>query len=266
MASTRFSTRHGLSPSQPDKFEYETAPNELRLAAIQFAADLGVPADFIRAKLLDIINAPREPQFWTDPRYVVEETQRQISKAEWFEVYDFIEAIARWFMANGMTVGERYESKLNRFFERHGIGWQLRGTRIEARGPEAFEAVVAQARMIIDGHGLQTAHRELHEALLDLSRRPQPDVTGAVQHAAAALECVAREVTADPKATLGEILSRYPAVLPPVLSQALAKLWGFASETARHIREGRTPGRGEAQLVVGICAVVAEFLLANRQQ
>jgi len=47
---------------------------------------------------------------------------------------------------------------------------------------------------------------KIHEALQDLSRRPQPDLTGALQHALAALECLARDVTGENKPTLGQLM------------------------------------------------------------
>lgn len=76
----------------------------------------------------------------------------------------------------------------------------------------------------------------------------------------AALECTAREATDDPRATLGEILKRYPDVLPKPLDDSMVKMWGYASEMARHIREGRTPSRAEAELVVGVSAAACSYL------
>ena len=61
--------------------------------------------------------------------------------------------------------------------------------RLESRGQEAFETAVDNARLALDEADLTTAKQEIHEALRDLSRRPDPDLTGAVQHAMAALEC-----------------------------------------------------------------------------
>src|SRR5207237_803048 len=77
--------------------------------------------------------------------------------------------------------------------------------------------------------GKETAHNELQEALKDISRRPEPDATGAVQHSMAALECVAKDVTGEHKATLGQILARHATVVPKPLDVAVDKLWGFAS-------------------------------------
>jgi hypothetical protein len=76
----------------------------------------------------------------------------------------------------------------------------------------------------------------------------------------AALECVAREVTGDRTKTLGDILKRHLDLVPKPLDDSLAKMWGFASEFARHVREDREVKREEAQLVLGIAASVAAYL------
>lgn len=114
---------------------------------------------------------------------------------------------------------------------------------------------------ILGESGQSTAGTELHEAIQDLSRRPEPDPTGAVQHAMAALECVAREITGDSKATLGEIIKRFPDAIPKPLDSAIDKAWGFASEQGRHIREGRAPERDEAELIVGLAAALCTYLV-----
>jgi hypothetical protein len=96
--------------------------------------------------------------------------------------------------------------------------------------------------------------------LLDLSRRPEPDITGAIQHAMAALECVARDVSGEPKLTLGEIIKRHAVLIPAPLDQAIERTWGYSSERGRHLREGRNPDMDEAQLIVGLSAVVITYL------
>lgn len=86
-------------------------------------------------------------------------------------------------------------------------------------------------------------------------------MTGAIQHALAAVECVARDVTGDPKATLGEILKRHPGLVPPPLDDLLKKAWGFTSEQGRHLKEGRLPGFEEAELLVGIAGAACLYLV-----
>lgn len=104
-----------------------------------------------------------------------------------------------------------------------------------------------------------TASSELDQALKDLSRR-QPDITGAIQHSAAALESVIREVASDYKGSFANVLIRHPDLVPKPIDQAVSKVWGYASETARHVREGRLPGLSEASFLVGLVALVSIYL------
>ena len=106
--------------------------------------------------------------------------------------------------------------------------------------------------------GFQRAANELREALGDISRRPVPDSTGAIQHAMAALEATAREVTGQPNPTLGKLVSRLS--LPPPLDQAVHKLWGYASDRGRHVREQQTIDATEAELIVSVAGSLCAFL------
>lgn len=189
------------------------------------------------------------------------EVRKLLDGCAWFEVYDIIEAIfdALW-RGEGGARYETFTEDVNTYFVRKGIGWQLRDGRIEVRGPEVFEALVQPTADRLGAAGLTTASAEIHEALRDLARRPVPDVTGAVQHAIAAVECIARKASGDPKATLGEILKRFPDLVPRPLDAALEKAWGYASEFGRHLHEGRVPSYDEAELVVMVSAAIAAYL------
>lgn len=59
-----------------------------------------------------------------------------------------------------------------------------------------------------------------------------------------------REVTGDTKSTLGDLMKKFPKVIPCPLDQAVTKIWGLTSEQGRHLREGQAPEYLEAELVV----------------
>lgn len=141
------------------------------------------------------------------------------------------------------------------------MGWEIKQGTLIARGSEAFALATGHATEVMRQHGAPTAANEVHEALRDISRRPHADVTGAIQHAMAALECVAREVggTTD---TLGPAIRRLN--LPAPLDQAVEKLWGFTSQQWRHILEGRQPQFEEAELVVTAASALSVYLLRRR--
>jgi hypothetical protein len=128
------------------------------------------------------------------------------------------------------------------------------------RGDDIFEKSVAIVSEVLENAQLQTARSEMIEALKDLSRRPTADITGAIQHSLACLECVCREVTGDKKATLGELIKKFPGTVPKPLDVAIEKIWGFTSEQGRHLREGNQPDFLEAELVVEVTAAVATYL------
>ncbi len=94
----------------------------------------------------------------------------------------------------------------------HGIGWQMIDGRILYRGSESFGETTREAGEVLAAAGRPAAANEIHEALADISRRPVPDVTGAIQHAIAALECTARVVSGEPNLTLGRLVPHLNSV------------------------------------------------------
>lgn len=59
----------------------------------------------------------------------------------------------------------------------------------------------------------------------------------------------------------GKIVKRNPGIVPRPLDDAVTKVWGYSSENARHGREGRKLDLEEAQLIVGLAAVLAGYLV-----
>ena len=188
--------------------------------------------------------------------------------AQWFKVYDIIEATYaqmsehddRQHITGDSRSSLRFAHEINAEMVDTGIGWELVDGEIVTRGEESFQSAVSETTSALNETGRPTAARHVHEALQAMSRRPEPDLSGAVYHAMGSLEAVARDLVRDEKATLGEILKRYPDLLPPPLDKALSQIWGFASNEARHVVEGREPSREEAELVVGLSATLATYL------
>jgi hypothetical protein len=223
--------------------------------------ELDLSPGTVRSALCAVLRQLPDPNNWTPYPNIWEECQQLMYGAPWYRVYDFVELFHdRLANSQDPDRAEQWAASVNEYFVEAGVGWRLVDGQLESRGQEAFETAVDTARRALDDATLTTAKQEIHEALHDLSRRPDPDLTGAVQHAMAALECTAREAAEDPRATLGEILRRYPDVVPKPLDESLSRMWGYASEMARHIREGRTPSRAEAELVVTVAAAVCSYL------
>jgi hypothetical protein len=261
-----FSDRLRLTPPDADITVRYDAPEELRSVVVSIAYECGFRPKDLRTVICGVLRLREDPGNWSEYPNIDDELRRHLERCEWFEVYDIVEQLALILAHSGRSTPEgvpgsvHFEAELNKYFRRRGIGWQLHEGRLETRGSEDFEYVLNQTEQTLRGQGRPTAATEIREAIRDLSRRPEPDATGAIQHALAALECVARDATGDPKSTLGSILQRNPTLVPPPLNQALEKLWGFASEQGRHLREGRAPDYLEAEVAVQAALAVANYL------
>ena len=265
--SKPFSKRHGYAqPHETEIMVRQDAPHELRGVIVDLANDCGYSPTTLRPVVCRLLKKRSDPSNWSDYPNVNDEVHELIDACVWYRVYDVIEGIAQSMQeAPHLYDAEKFENELNDYFLENGIGWKLADGKIEVRGQESFEETLQSAELQLETEGFATARNELSEALRDLSRRPTPDNTGAIQHSMAALECVAREVCGDEKATLGDITKRYPGLIPRPLDGAISKAWGYASENARHIREGREPTFEEAQLVVGMSAAVATYLAKKHE-
>jgi hypothetical protein len=268
-----FSRRHGHRVRREITIR-EGAPPEFREALIVTLHDLGLTYTQIRAIVCPVLRRLPDPNNWSEVPNVRDEVAELVMGCEWFRVYDICEAAHRYLRNEGPGIrdyaqepADDLNTRLNELFEELGIGWQMADGQIVTRGPEEFERAVQEAVERVEEAGHQTPRRELEEARRDLSRRPEPDITGTVQHCMAALECTARLVSGDERATLGDIIQRHAARIgiPRPLDNAIERMWGYASEMARHVREGRVPTREEAELLLNMSAALISYLLQRNQ-
>lgn len=259
-----FSSRHRYAGGAKEITVREDAPEDFRFFVLETARELGLGPKAIRPVLCRVLRRKPDEDNWSEYPNIWMEVQRLLYECDWFRVYDVVEAvyaqITRDDHVYGRDQAQQFETAINSFFVEEGIGWQLANGQITTRGDEAFETVVTDAQTRLQVSDRPTAAKHIKDALDCLSRRPEPNAAGAVYHAMGSLECVARDVAGDPKATLGEVLKRYPGLLPKPLDTALSQVWGYASNEARHVQEGREISRTEAELVVGLSATISRYL------
>ena len=259
-----FSKRNRYSTGAKEITIREGAPENLRYFVLETASELDWTPASVRPVLCRVLRVPPDANNWSEYPNISGEVDGLMYGCEWFKVYDIIEALyAAMAKHDGTTMSRsahQFAEALNEFLIEEGIGWQLVNGHIVTRGTEAFEAMVTEATSALEASERPTAAKHLHEALQDLSRRPQADLPGAVYHAMGALECVACDLTGDAKATLGEAVKRNPGLLPKPLDTALSQIWGYASNEARHVQEGREINREEAELLVWLAAALSTYL------
>jgi hypothetical protein len=258
-----FSRRHGFSSGSNGSLIYHDAPESVRVGLLTIIHDtMGTPPSGMRSIVCGALRVRPDPGNWSEYPNIWGEVEGLVFDADWYEVYDIIEAFATAFIRHGRQA-DQFEELVNGLLIDEGIGWRLNCARLEMHGDEALESVLGETEEELEESGFRVAAKELKEARSDLSRRPEPDLSGAVHHAMAALESIAREASGSPKLTLGEIIKKRPSLIPAPVDDAAAKLWGFASEQARHARESRDLAWEETLLIVGVAGALCSYLNAK---
>lgn len=192
---------------------------------------------------------------WAENEFMKSEVQTILESCPWYRIYDIIEAFyVKIHDKNG------FEKDINEYFVEKGIGWKLVNGIIQTRGDKLFEEEIKEAVNLLRDVNLKTSENEIREALKDMSKRPNPDITGSVQHSIAALECLCREITGEKKSTLGKLIKEHPNIVPSPLNKVISEIFGFSSEQGRHLREGGEPNYEEAELVVHLSASLCSYL------
>jgi hypothetical protein len=263
--SQSFSKRHNYVPCNVEIQVREDAPPSFRYWLPRLAMRHGMSPDAVRSVVCDALRTPPDRNIWSNET-ILKEIEALLRRCDWYRVYDVAEELAGWIAEHDEGNAIPFVDALNEFFQEEGIGWEFdksNGT-IASRGDAEFQMQTKTASETLNESGYRTAKHELEQALADLSRRPQADLTGAIQHAMAAMECVAREFCGEPQPTFGKLVERHPDMLPRPLGQGVEKAWGYASEMGRHVREGRVLEREEAELIVGIAASVSTYLTRKK--
>jgi len=263
-----FSVRHGISPDRSKAPVLDDAPEKVRVGLLGvLQTQFTLSDDAILEVVCSVLGVFEQGNWGGD--FIRNEMLTHIQRAKWYEIYDIIEEFYQYFLSRdqrGVTDGasREYEEAINKLLIRANVGWEMVDGQLQARSDEESQRLFNDAVEALGSAGFSTSTDELREAIRDISRRPEPDITGAIQHAMGALEAVARVVSDEPKMTLGEIIKAHAELFPKPLDDALQKMWGYSSnEGGRHGKEGHELGYEEAFLVVSVVVALCPYLLSK---
>lgn len=259
-----FSKRHKFATTPPITVRTD-ATDGLRYAVIQIAYDCGPSYSQIRSVVCRVLLTAPEQSNWSEIPNIRDEVLYEINHCDWYKVYDVAEALLSLIdNTRGYDCAVEYANALNIFFIEAGIGWQFKPNEgIVYRGDEPFQVTTADAAKTLQNSGRRNASSEIEEAIRDISRRPDPDITGAISHSMAAVECVAQDILGSTN-TLGKIVGALD--LPKPLDEAVSKLYGFASQHGRHVSEQSRPTSEDAELLVQVSCAICAYLVKKHSQ
>jgi hypothetical protein len=259
MPASPFSQRYGYGPATvaPSDLIRDDAPEGVRVGFLSIFEKILYPGG-LRDIVCAVLRKRPDPDNWSAYPNIWNEVQDLVHGAPWPKFYDIVEA--------ALAAGDHYDrqratEQLNELFAEEGLAWHVVAGEVVLRTGDVTDEVVAYAVEGLRDTGRPTAATELEKAISALSKRPQADTRDAVRFAAGAMEALARDITGDRNATLGDILKRHgETLLSPPLKIAFEKIWGFCGDKARHVDEQKAPTLEEALFVVGMIGAAAAFL------
>ena len=250
-----FSSRFGIPIETKEVSVRYDVTDDMREYVLLLIKEQGVGLKRIREIVCKAIKKAPDSNQWSENECMVEEIREYLHSCVWNRIYDIIESFDNELDKSQRTI---FEQELNDYFVENGIGWRIDAGVLLLRGNDAFEHVMKSVCGALESKA-ETSKHEIEEAIKDLSKRENPDLTGAVQHSLAALESLAREVTHE-KLTLSKLINKHKELFPTPLGMVVEKMFGYASEHGRHMKEGNEPNFEDAQLLVHISAALCTYL------
>jgi hypothetical protein len=158
------------------------------------------------------------------PERMVSSLRHYFFTCNWYGVYEFLEVAVSQYRRY-----TDFHSAINAVLERELSGFRLvEGQFIPVTNQQEVEAL----EEAIKDERFPGVRGHLQTALTCLADRKNPDYRNCIKESISAVESMAREVTGDPKATLGDALKvlEKQKKLHPALKEGFSKLYGYTSD------------------------------------
>ncbi len=173
----------------------------------------------------------------------------------WFEVYDFLEALAQ---DRSKLVDKKTREWINNELEEHNSAYRF----VEAQIAEITDTNEIKAIEVALSTSESHVRVHLDASLQMLSDKESPDYRNSVKESISAVEAMCRHLTGNKSATLGDALNRIQNV-HPAMSAAFSKLYGYTSDASgiRHsLTDESTINYADAKFMLVACSAFVSYL------
>lgn len=149
-------------------------------------------------------------------------------KADWVEVYDFIEFIA---ILDSRVIEGDFTKKCNWALEKEVSGYRIVNEKVVQITSEEEVQVIEDATLNTDQWKSVSTH--LRTALDELADRVNPNYRNSIKESISAVEAFCKIVTDDEKATLGKALAEIEKKhqMHGALKTAFSAIYGYTSDS-----------------------------------
>jgi hypothetical protein len=182
-------------------------------------------------------------------------------QCKWHEVYDFIEFTLKY-CPDGFR--DNLKNWFNRFMEQENSGYRIVNNEVvEITSDTEIKEIEEALRSPLD-----SVRNHLDTAIAHLSSRDNPDYRNSVKESISAVEALARAVSQEPKATLGQLIKTLEshAGIHPALKSAFSSLYGYTSDEGgiRHslLQEAKIT-KTEAAFMLVACSAFVNYVVSK---
>lgn len=190
------------------------------------------------------------------PGDILAEIRKYFFICQWYDVYDFLEFVLEQEKSNNLEVSLKF------VLEREMSGYRyISGAFIPIT--DAQELVSIEHALAAGPFAGVEAH--LTSAIDHLSRKQNPDYRNSIKESISAVESLAKELTGNPKATLGQALSTLEkeGKIHPALKSSLTALYGYTSDEGgiRHaMLEEPELSASDAKFILVACSAFINYM------
>lgn len=178
---------------------------------------------------------------------------------QWHHVFDLIEAIAKLGPKN---IKKDFIDICNSYLERENSAYRFINEELtEITSEEEIKAVEEALTISFPG-----VNQHLKSALSLMSDRQNPDFRNSIKESISAVESLAKTLTGNDKATLGQALKvlEKNGTLHEALKSAFSALYGYTNDAngIRHaLMQESTLGKADAKFMLVSCSCFINYLL-----
>lgn len=189
--------------------------------------------------------------------------RRYFFSAEWYEIYDFIEAIVAY---GPKQQKEGFISSCNGFLERENSAYRfVNGKIAEISSLDEIGEIEEAISKSTPYYGVR---QHLITAISMLSDRANPDYRNSIKESISAVESLCKTVSGQEKATLGAALKTLESkgLMHPALKSAFSSLYGYTNDAGgiRHaLMEESNLTSADARFMLISCSAFVNYVIAS---
>jgi hypothetical protein len=184
---------------------------------------------FIKALWYGFFNLPLDEIVESNTDRVKKYIKEWFFNAQWYEVYDFLEFVAK---LKGPIDTNRFKRGCNEVLERELSGYRFVGDEVAPITNKIEVNEIEKALETSAEHNLKGVHKHLESALDKLSDRENPDYRNSIKESISSVESLCIIISKDKKATLGQALKKIEDTvgLHPALKSGFNSIYGYTSD------------------------------------